>query len=160
MGQPERVVAALAVGACVVGASIALYASSPKVHAAASPAVTRLPAASAGDDPTRAVLGAATRLNAAIERERLETTKGLTAAFASLAQSRANLLAERAQLAGEQLQINAEVQQITARSSQLTAESTTLQREAAALQRRAAGLGSARAGTTPPGQGQPGQGDN
>ena len=158
MGRFDRVVVTLAIVGLAVGASVALYASSPKVHAAAASASTTTRSAStptsAQDEVTRSILGAATRLGTTIRRERVETTKNLASAFASLAQSQSRLVAERSQLAGEQQQINAEVQQLTARSAQLTAES-------AALQREALSLSSARQGTAPPlGSGQPGRGDN
>ena len=158
MGQFDRLVATLAVAGLAVGASIALYSSSPKVRAATVATRTSTSSASADNTEqvaaTRSILGAATRLGAAIGRERVETTKNLATAYASLAQSQSSLATERVQLAGEQQQINAEVQQITARSAQLTAESTALQREALSLR-------SARKGATPPlGPGQPGQGDN
>jgi len=154
MGQLDRLVATLAFTGIAVGAGIALYVSSPRVHAVTVSTSSVSTTTTKQVEATRSILGAATQLGAAIRRERVETTKNLATAYSSLAQSQSRLAAERAQLAGEQQQIDAEVQQLTARSAQLTAESAALQRETLSLK-------SARRGASPPpGPGQPGQGDS
>ena len=134
MSKIDKLVASVTIGACAVGATVALHTAGPHP----SPTTISHPAAApAGDGEvqhaTRSLYRSATRLTEEVRRARKETTTVLASSFAKLATEQAGLAAARAQLAGEQQQINAEVLAINARAAALSQESAQLQREAAAL---------------------------
>jgi len=144
MSRIDKLVAGVTIGACAVGATVALHTTGSH----SPPTTTSRPAAAATGDAqvqhaTRSLYRSATRLTEEVRRARKETTTVLASSYAKLATEQAGLAAERAQLAGEQQQINAEVLAINARAAQLSQESAQLQREAATL------AGAAR-GATPP----------
>lgn len=146
MSRIDRLVAGVTIGACAVGATVALHAVGPHATPRSTrPTPTTMPAASAQvQRATRAVGLEATRLTEEIRHARKETTTVLASSYARLATEQAALAAERAQLAGEQQQINAEVLAINARAAAMSKEAAQLQREAAALS------GARSGGGTPP----------